>query len=496
MLAPYVNGILIGYLVLVVALFFTRIPIHWGILAAFVLGLLFLPMVSDTVDGTSDAPGALAIPGIALSKYKVLSLAVLLGVLLRDPGRVLRFRPGWVDLPMIMWCLCPLPSALMAPPPPDGSTPFKDGLVQTVGQCLLWGVPYFMGRLYFATHRRILDLCVGVIAGALLYVPLCLFEVRMSPQLHAVLYGFTQHSFEQTIRFSGFRPMVFMEHGLALSLFMALASLLGAALWWCGALQAVSRSLKMPSVFATLAILVLAGTSLLLKSTGALLLATTGLGVFLITRWVKLPVAFILLLAIPPGYLALRTTGSWAGNDLTEWIKENIDSDRAESFECRLINEDLLMERAWERPVLGWCGWGRNLVHDADGRNTTIPDGLWIITLGNRGLVGLLALYAAMLVPVIRFLWLHPARIWFHPLVAPAAACALTVTLFMIDNLMNAMFNHLFVLMAGALAAVQGVIIAPRMTPGTFTRRSISPSNPTHRFPGSPAPCASERTRP
>ena len=59
------------------------------------------------------------------------------------------------------------------------------------------------------------------VLGGLIYVPLCLFEVRMSPQLHNMVYGFAQHSFGQTVRGGGWRPMVFMQHGLAVGLFMS-----------------------------------------------------------------------------------------------------------------------------------------------------------------------------------------------------------------------------------------------------------------------------------
>jgi hypothetical protein len=44
--------------------------------------------------------------------------------------------------------------------------------------------------------------------------------------------------------------------------------------------------------------------------------------------------------------------------------------------------------------------------------------------------------------------------------VAPAAVAAVAVTLHMIDNLMNAMLNPAFVLMAGGLAGLAPVAVA------------------------------------
>jgi hypothetical protein len=150
-------------------------------------------------------------------------------------------------------------------------------------------------------------------------------------------------------------------------------------------------------------------------------------------------------------------------------MEELFSKERAESFEFRQSNEDMLMDRAFEGPVLGWGGWGRFLVQDRRGRTLAIPDGLWIIVLGDRGLPGLIALYLAMLLPVVRFLWLQPARLWSHPLGAGAAICAVVVTLYMIDNLMNCMHNHVFILMAGALAGLPRTsIVATRSVAGAL----------------------------
>ena len=63
-----------------------------------------------------------------------------------------------------------------------------------------------------ASQRTLL---ISIFIGGLLYVPLCLFEIRMSPQLHKLVYGFHQHIFAQTFRFEGWRPTVFLQHGLA-----------------------------------------------------------------------------------------------------------------------------------------------------------------------------------------------------------------------------------------------------------------------------------------
>lgn len=459
-----VHGTLILWLVVVPCAFFSRIPRHLVVSGALLLGLLFLPMVSDGAGLGDDGPfAALALPGLKLSKYNVISLAILLGVLIADTKSLATLRLSWLDLPMIVWCLCPLPSVLGADPPPDGSSPLKVAVNQVFTCFLNWGTPYFIGKLYFGSRERLRDLAVVFLLGALLYVPFCLFEIRMSPQLHSKIYGFTQHDFLQTIRFEGFRPMVFMQHGLAVGFFLASASLVGAVLWWSGAARdCFSASfLSKYGDPVPYAVALVAVTTFLAKSSGAVLLAAVGLvvlvSVFLLkTRWLLAG-----LLLVCPLYLTARTAGVWSGSTLVPTLKAALDEDRAESFEFRQTNEDKLMERAFEGPPFGWAGWGRNFVHDKQGQSLTVPDGLWIITLGQRGLPGLIALFLAVLIPVACFVCLQTPADWPRAPCAAATACALVVALYMVDNLLNDMYNPMFVLMAGGLAGLPARVPAP-----------------------------------
>src|SRR5262249_44817660 len=130
--------------------------------------------------------------------------------------------------------LCPIASALTNDPPPDGSWALRDGLSQALQQTVTWGIPYLLGRVYFTDYRALRELALGAVLAAVVYIPLCLFEVRMSRQLARVGYGYTQHVFAQTIRFDGFRPMVFFKHGLTLALWMVCALLVAGWLWWTG----------------------------------------------------------------------------------------------------------------------------------------------------------------------------------------------------------------------------------------------------------------------
>ena len=62
--------------------------------------------------------------------------------------------------------------------------------------------------------------------------------------------------------------------------------------------------------------------------------------------------------------------------------------------------------------------------------------------------------FSILLLPVLRFAFLFPPRMWGEPLVAPLTACAVVAALFAIDCLLNAGFNHIYLLMAGGLVGL------------------------------------------
>jgi hypothetical protein len=471
-MASFPNIVLVVWLGLAPLLFLTRLPRHVVVAALVVFGLLFLPEVSDSMPvDEGQTVAALAIPGLTLTKYKVVSLAVLLGLVLSNPAELAGIRLSWVDLPMIAWCIWPFLSASTAPPPPDDIAWWKDGLYQTISQSLHWGVPYFAGKRYFSNYAALRDLVGVYLVGAALYLPLCLFEVRMSPQLHFHVYGFMQHSFLQAVRFGGFRPMVFMHHGLAVSFFMVAATLIAFWLWWTAAARWLPARVlqKHPALF-PLFLAALFVTAALSKSTGALALGMAGAGVLFVSARLKTRWPVIGLLIVPFVYISVRTTDAWSGADLVPLLEQVVGPDRAESFAFRQHNEDLLIEKAFEGPALGWGGWGRNYVCDRRGKPITVPDGLWIIALGQYGMGGLLDLYVAMLLPVVRFLWLQPPAAWSRPWCACAAAGAMIVALHMLDNLLNGMHNPVFILMAGALAGLPRVAV-----PASATAQALLP---------------------
>ena len=84
-----------------------------------------------------------------------------------------------------------------------------------------------------------------IVAGLCYSVPM-LFEVRMSPQLHTWIYGYFPHSFVQQMREGGFRPVVFLGHGLLTAFFIMSAAVAAAAFWQTRTRRSGSRPRPLP----------------------------------------------------------------------------------------------------------------------------------------------------------------------------------------------------------------------------------------------------------
>jgi hypothetical protein len=425
--------VLLGWIPLVLVLFATMPP-RRAVLVAYIGGVLFLPCFAFKLLGIPDYGRATAS-----------SLLTLAGAVLFDFGRVARFRPRLLDIPMAGYCVLPFFSSVHNGIGEWGGA--YDGLSVTFHQVMMWGIPYFMGRLYIDDLDGQRELALGILIGCLIYVPLCLFESRMSPQLHRMVYGYHQHQFAQTFRFGGFRPVVFMEHGLAVGLWMAVGTVLAVWFWATGA---VRRILNIPMGFVVCAI---GATFLLCRSLGAVLLAAAGLGALFIARAMRLRLALLLLAAVPLVYIADRLSGVNA-IDSAVHVAASISPERAASLQTRFTNESMLIDKALREPVIGWGGWGRSRVKDEDGNDMSITDGLWVIVLGTTGLVGLASLLGWQLGPPVSMI----RRVRAGGIGSPEAAAplALAVALLMvgIDALPNAPAVPVYTMISGGLVSL------------------------------------------
>jgi hypothetical protein len=254
--------------------------------------------------------------------------------------------------------------------------------------------PLLLGRKFLSDDRGHRSLLTIIAVAALGYSLLALYEIRMSPQLNNMVYGFFPHSFAQHIRPGGFRPLVFLEHGLLLGIFFSCAAIAVAIL--------IRMSTGAARFRYALAFAYLVAVLYLSKTLGAMLIAM-----------LMLPVALLM-----PIRLQLITAALIAGAALTYPIirganlvplehmlvmAESFDEQRAASLGFRFYHEDKLLQKANERPVFGWGTWGRWRIYDEDGQDVTVSDGEWVITLAEWGWVGYIAKFGLLGLPLILF---------------------------------------------------------------------------------------------
>ena len=402
-----------------------------ALLASLIGGFLLLPVAGFPVTGLR-------------AKISIISTVLLPLSVAFAPDRFLRLRPRLYDLPAALWCAWPAVSSLA------NGLGVYDAFSAALENVLAYGVPYLLGRAYFSDLVGLRELGVAIFLGGLAYVPLCLWEMRFSPQLHRTFYGFHQHEFAMTVRMGGYRPMVFMDHGLMVGLWMVAATLVGYWLWRSGSLRHVC-GVPVGALVAALFV-----TAVLCKSTGALVLLAIGLLARPLLLKLRSAAPVVVLILVTPAYLATRIARVLPTEPIVAASEQISGSERSESLSYRIRNEELLLTRALEKGSTGWGRWGRFLLFDPDTHvRLTTPDGLWIIALGQYGIVGLSALTAMLLLPAVLFIRRYPIGTWNMPLVAPAAALALFLPLYMIDNVLNAMINPVYFIGAGALTGLR-----------------------------------------
>lgn len=443
-MSPQAQLALIAWLP-IVFYFFSRYPPRTAVMVSFLGGLMFLPQ--EWRSGFS-LPVIPDYKGMTATCY-----AILLALAVYDSDRLSSLKLGWTDMPMVLWCISPFLSSM------SNGLGAYDGFNESLTTIAIWGLPYFLGRLYFTNLDALKELAIGVLKGVLIYVPLCIWEGRMSPRLHLQIYGYWAHpsGLLQAIRYGGYRPNVFMQHGLMVGHWVMTGTLIGIWLWQAGLIKEVWGKPMKTLVW------VMLFTVVWNRSTGAYGLMLLGLLILFVAKHLRTSLPVLLVIFIISYYLYAGVTGTFAGDEIVQWVSDNINPDRAQSLEFRFDNEELLAEKARERTMFGWAGWGRNRVYDYDWKgdlvDISVTDSLWIIAFGTRGAFGLATVTASLLLPAAVFCFHYPAKTWLNSRVAPAASLAVSVVLFMFDSVLNNMFNPIFPLMSGGLSAL---VLKPR----------------------------------
>lgn len=300
---------------------------------------------------------------------------------------------------------------------------------------LLLLLPFTLGMQLIKTSDDQIQLFKLVVLAGLLYSLLMIFEIRMSPQLHKWIYGFFPHTWGQQVRYGGFRPVVFLGHGLWVSMFTVIV--IGAAV----TLSKLKLKLSRPPNAVVITYLVL----LLILSKGfgsiilgAILLLAIG---FFKPRIIYLVSIVIGLLSITYPFLCLIDIFP---HQLVVENIEIINPAQAGSLQFRFNHEIALLERATDRFLFGWGAWGRNRLGDS------VVDGYWIGLIGMYGVVGFISIFGLMFIAIwktrLSLNYLQEKKDKFL-----LASLSLIVSLIMIDQVPNHSENPFFWLLTGSL---------------------------------------------
>jgi hypothetical protein len=336
-------------------------------------------------------------------KHNLIYLCIFVGCLLRFPRRVTKWpKEKWfIALSLLVLTGGAATALSNSDAIPLGSTgevflpglTFKDGMYTAISTFVASCLPFYLGYSLVTSAKDIEKLLIGVGVAGLVYSFFAIVEMRMSPQWHHWIYGYGVGGwFGQTIRWGGYRPMVFMPHGLALARFMMATTL---ALF---VLAKVRRRLfGLPiGILAWFQAVIL----VCCRSTGAITFAALGVPMirFIKPKW-RLFVACVLAIVILL-YPLLRSMNLFPVSNLLD-AAGFIQKDREGSLRFRFSNEDALLAHARERIAFGWGEYRRNKVFDNSGQDTAITDGYWIIVIGTSGLAGFLGTFGMLLWPVV-----------------------------------------------------------------------------------------------
>ena len=434
---------------LVTLLMFRRMSVERALIWSILGGYLFLPPLAEfnlplvpSMDKTSiPALSAALVLVFAMGKRfallpqaKVARLLVLVFVLGAIPTVLTNRDPLFFEV-------------LQNSDPVQFVTGFLPGLnIRDIGSVLIGQaitlLPFLLARQFLATATGLREMLVALVVGGLIYSVPSLIEIRVSPQINIWVYGFFQHSFEQMMRDGGFRPIVFLPHGLWLALFVLMTLVAAAALFRQAEGQ---QRVRLMMVTGYLAVLLVLCKSLASMMYGVALVPL----VLFASPKAQIRVALVFAL-IAVTYPMLRNFQLVP----LDWIlaqAESYSPDRAQSLGFRFNNEQILLERAAEKDLFGWGGWGRNLIrHSETGQILSIPDGRWIIVFGTFGWVGYIAEFGLLALPV--FLLSRYMRADLAGRISPhAVPLTLMLAITLIDMLLNATLIPFTWMLAGAV---------------------------------------------
>lgn len=254
---------------------------------------------------------------------------------------------------------------------------------------------FILARQFLRTRDDLRDLLIALLLAGLFYSFPMLLELRMSPQINIWIYGYFQHAFDQVMRGGGFRAIVFLQHGIWAAMFIMM-SLAAAIILWRSESGRTRSWFMIAAVFLSVVLV-------LNKTLGPVVYAVVLLSLVVASSWKMQTRAAVLLASLAIAYPLAKGIDLVPEEQILQ-VASMASQDRANSLKFRFDNENILYERALEKPVFGWGTWGRNQIRNSiTGTITSVSDGHWIITVGVFGWVGFLAEFGLLAFPIFLF---------------------------------------------------------------------------------------------
>lgn len=450
-----ISATYIAFLILGIATFAVLKP-RKAVAIVYICGLLFLPVsyypslpteISDTATFSSYQIMTSALPADSLiNKALIAAITALIGAMIFDHRKLIKFRPTIIDLPMTCWCFWPLIQSFFGDANPAG-------WISSLYIFSIWGAPWFLGRIYFHERAGRLELADIVVGATLLLLPITLIEGISGQRVYEWIFGIHPFANVGAERYFGYRPLAMFEDGNQYGLWLCCAALL--AVWRLKTLSQDDSKLLRTVVAVILCLMAIAA-----QSVGALMLIFAGMTVLhserllSYSRKIALPALIVMSLglgvyvsgAIPLRSLAKETV---VGQITLEALRKS----GRNSFSWRISQDQHSIPRIQEDLVVGsghW-DWWREL-----GRR---PWGLLLLLVGQFGLIGLVLALGSPFGAILSRSRMNRSRETGKtepnkPQSSSSSALAFTVIIAvtLIDALMNAFIFLPAVMFSGSLS--------------------------------------------
>ena len=312
---------------------------------------------------------------------------------------------------------------------------YRDTFSVVISQWLML-LPFVLLLQLIRTYEDQVTFLKLIVVAGLLYSVLILFEIRMSPQLHKWIYGFFPHTWGQQVRYGGFRPVVFLGHGLWVAFFLVMV--LGSALTLT---KLKVRFSYFPNRLVITYLIILL---ILSKGFGSMILGMVLIvGIKMCSNLITIRIAMVIVVAAF-SYPLLSIFELFPHTYLVELIG-SVSQSQAGSLNYRFNQEVMLLERAQEKWMFGWGGWDRNRLADS------VTDGYWIILFGKYGAIGFSVVFG-LIGSVVLISQTLFSRIQDKNDKTIIACHCLIVALMILDQIPNASMSPCAWLVTGALA--------------------------------------------